>query len=361
MDLSGEGGLLVKAMTADSAEQLEFLNNLQRILNEGTFVASYKYALVHVLADLCVERSPAADGRLTIPLDTLSERFIEVYWRQVAPFKGKEILAQNSGKQASLINSIAAIRIRAGKLSDARRLPQWNTLVRRTGRLLLSMPLWRLQRVGDELLECFYPNRLIDGAIRLKPGVAACFALQFPVVQALVQMAWLRLVQRLPHNNELIGHGGDLSEFLFGADRNVLGPLSEGLADLQQGVCFYCQAALRGGGHVDHFIPWVRYPRDLGHNFVLTHDRCNGAKGDRLAALPHLDRWLERNIAQRSELDGIFAKVRVLYDAATSTQVAAWSYESVDRAGGLVWSEGDHLVYLRRDWRKRFESEIGSR
>jgi hypothetical protein len=35
---------------------------------------------------------------------------------------------------------------------------------------------------------------------------------------------------------------------------------------------------------VDHFIPWSRYPADLGHNFVLAHDRCINAKSDYLAA-----------------------------------------------------------------------------
>lgn len=340
-----------------SAErQVEFLDHLQRILNEGSFVSSYKYALIRVLADLSVERSALNDGSLKIPLDELAERFIEVYWRQVAPFRGKRVLAQNSGRQASLITRIAAIRERAGKLSEARRLPGWKALIAGTKRLLDEMPLWRLQRVGDEMLECFYENRLVDDAIHLKPGIAACFAAQFQVVQALVQLSWLRFVQRLPVNHDLIGQGGDLAEFLFGADRSVLGPLCEWLADLQEGQCFYCGSALRARGEVDHFVPWVRYPRDLGHNFVLTHDACNGAKGDRLAAVPHLERWLERNAAREVELDALFSKARVLHDAATSVQVAAWSYESVDRAGGLVWSEGDTLVYLGRDWRKRFDT-----
>ena len=50
MDLSGQGGLLVGKMTATLERQLEFLGNLQRILNEGAFVATYKYALIRVLA-----------------------------------------------------------------------------------------------------------------------------------------------------------------------------------------------------------------------------------------------------------------------------------------------------------------------
>ena len=37
-------------------EQVQFLRNVQRLLAEGLFVASYKFALVHALADLAVLR-----------------------------------------------------------------------------------------------------------------------------------------------------------------------------------------------------------------------------------------------------------------------------------------------------------------
>jgi hypothetical protein len=35
-------------------EQVQFLRNVQRLLAEGLFVASYKFALLHALADLAV-------------------------------------------------------------------------------------------------------------------------------------------------------------------------------------------------------------------------------------------------------------------------------------------------------------------
>jgi hypothetical protein len=220
--------------------------------------------------------------------------------------------------------------------------------------LLLEQPLWRLQRVGKELLECFYPNRLEERAIKLKPGVAACFKAQFPVVQALVQLAWLRMVQQLPINRELIGHGGDVAEFLFGADRGALARLFGALMEIQARGCFYCRRRITGAGHVDHFVPWIRYPRDLGHNFVVAHDACNSRKGDLLAGIPHLERWLERNATRRAELDQIFSETRMLHDEETSRHVAAWSYEQVERVGGLVWVGGDRYEHLGRNWRTCF-------
>jgi len=341
-------------MTPTAQTQLEFLGNLQRILNEGSFVATYKYALIRVLADLSIERTPAADGSLKLPLEDLAERFIEVYWRQAAPFRHRRTLIQATGNQASLLTQLVAIRETVAKLCDARRIPRWRSLVRRTKALLVEQPLWRLQKVGNELLECFYANRLEDGAIRLKAGVAACFKAQLPVVQALVQLAWLRMVQQLPVNRELIGQSGDVAEFLFGADRSVIAKLAGSLKQIQRGACFYCGRRIPAGGHVDHFIPWVRYPRDLGHNFVLAHDACNSRKGELLAGVPHLERWLERNTSRRAELDGIFSHARLLHDAETTRHVAAWSYEQVERAGGLVWLGSDRFEHLGGEWRAPF-------
>ena len=341
-------------MTPTAQIQLEFLGNLQRILNEGSFVATYKYALIRVLADVSIERPPAADGSLKLPLEDIAERFIEVYWRQAAPFRPRRTLVQATGNQASLLTRLIAIREKVAKLPEARRTSRWRSLVRSTKTLLLEQPLWRLQRVGNELLECFYANRLHDGAIQLKPGVSACFSAQFPVVQALVQLAWLRMVQQLPVNRELLGQGGDVADFLFGADRSALVRLSGSLLDIQSGSCFYCSGRITGPAHVDHFVPWVRYPRDLGHNFVLTHDACNSRKGDLLAGMPHLDRWLERNVTRCAELDQIFSEARMLHDADTSKHVAAWSYNQVEQAGGLVWVGGERFEHLGREWRSRF-------
>ena len=116
--------------------ELEFLTKLQRILNEGLFVASYKYALLLALAELSVEKEAAADGTLRIELDELAERFITLYWRQVAPFGGPSMLAQNTGRQATVINKIAAFRTSAPTLAVARIRKEWPKLVCEVGRLL---------------------------------------------------------------------------------------------------------------------------------------------------------------------------------------------------------------------------------
>lgn len=213
------------------------------------------------------------------------------------------------------------------------------------------MPLWKLQLVGRERLEFLYDEHLVERCVVLRPGVAACFRAQFAVVQALVQTAWLSFVQRLPLNRPILGSMSDLSEFLFGAERSGLRSIADGLLDLQRGTCFYCAGKLREGGEVDHFIPWSRYPLDLGHNFVLAHASCNRDKRDMLTAPCHLGRWINRNNAESEMLGEIFDAARFPFDSGASFGVAKWAYENAEKSRALVWVSKGQNVRLSGDWR----------
>ena len=76
------------------------------------------------------------------------------------------------------------------------------------------------------------------------------------------QSEWMHLIQSLPSNAPLLGATSDLGEFLFGAQRAVLNAMTPALADAQNGQCLYCQRKV-SAGHIDQFVPWSRYPREL--------------------------------------------------------------------------------------------------
>jgi hypothetical protein len=105
---------------------------------------------------------------------------------------------------------------------------------------------------------------------------------------------------------------------------------------------------------VDHFIPWSRYPVDLGHNFVLAHAACNRAKSDHLAAEAHLERWLQRNEEHGQVLAAEFDRQELLHDLATSTHVTHWSYSQSARLGAQVWVTRDVFAPLGPDWPRLF-------
>jgi hypothetical protein len=239
-------------------------------------------------------------------------------------------------------------------LAAARKHRRWPALVRDIGKLLVAMPLWKLQRVGPDRLDFLYEERLVDGAVVLRPGIAMFFQRQFQIVQALVQLAWLTFVQKLAPNSTLLGATGDLAEFLFGSERAGLSALIDGLKGLQLNRCFYCGRTFVDQLEVDHFVPWARYPRDLGHNFVLAHRTCNQSKADMLAAPAHLKRWIERNRTRETELQNIFSAARFIGDADASFSVTEWAYDHAERAGSLVWLRGRDMSRLSPEWRTLF-------
>ena len=67
-------------------EQVLFLRNIQRLLAEGQFVASYKFALLHALGDVCVLKGDDTGAPLELPVHNIAEKFIELYWQQCRPF-----------------------------------------------------------------------------------------------------------------------------------------------------------------------------------------------------------------------------------------------------------------------------------
>jgi hypothetical protein len=64
------------------AEQVAFLGNIERLLSEGQFVATYKYALLVAIANLAVQLGADDDSELELPIRSIAEQFIELYWRQ---------------------------------------------------------------------------------------------------------------------------------------------------------------------------------------------------------------------------------------------------------------------------------------
>ncbi len=339
-------------------EQLVFLTNLQRLLSEGQFVATYKYALLLALTDIAVELGDDSGRQLTICTSHIAEKFVQYYWQQTSPYpvaqnQGNSAdetkLRQNTGRPAVILSRISSARAKYPALSDIRRdVRAWHRLIKQADRVIREMPLWKLQTVGRRSFDFLYENRMAGTTIELRPGVAFCLRRFYPLINDLVRGAWVRYVRA--HNQQILATTADLSEFLFGSERSNLALVHKVLKDSQHGRCFYCTRPLSGVAHVDHFIPWARYQADLGHNFVLAHCSCNLQKGDRLAAVEHLDRWVARNEKQQAYLAEEFDRRKILHNRIASERVAAWAYSQAANAGGLAWVKADLLVPVIPSW-----------
>ena len=125
------------------AEQLLFLTRFQKILDEGQFVATYKFALLVALIEIAVERGDDSGAALEIKLRSLAEKFVEMYWGHARQFCGT-VLSQNNGANIAVITHIARLQQYAAGLAQARRLPQWRPALTSIARIIKQMPLFRL-------------------------------------------------------------------------------------------------------------------------------------------------------------------------------------------------------------------------
>ena len=344
-------------------DQVRFLRDVQALLEDGQFVATYKYALLIALADLAVESGVSDDQPLEVPVRSIAEKFIEYYWQQSAPFMGGDaarVLQQNTGRQAAVVNELMRRRVEGfaslGRLrSDPR---QWRQTVSKVARTVRDMPLLRLQYVGGTLRTFLYPHRLQSDVITLGSGIAYCLRQFHTLITGLARDRWVAMVRQLPHNLYLVGQAEDIERFLFGAGREPIRRHLDLLVELQHGHCLYCQGRLTSAhAHVDHFVPWSLHRCDALPNLVAAHATCNLAKGDWLAAELHLERWAERNeregIDHHTELVASFSAQR-----AGVTKIAGWAYDRAYELGLPTWIRGKETVMLSPGYRGLLPSSV---
>jgi len=333
---------------------IQFLRQFQELLSEGGFVATYKFALLQALANLCVEKASALDGSLRLHVEDLAEKFIEYYWNQARPFR-REVLLQNLSGQAEVVKLVQQYRDSSGgRLASLQASEHdWLRLRRQVANVIVKMPLWRLQTVGNRENEFLYRRgEYQERTIRLLPGVPEAFRAFHPLLSGLIRGAWINQIHRIRANWDILGPGAELEEFLFGIDRSSLEGFRQLLRDHQASECFYCGRRVQGRGDLDHFIPWSRYPIDLGHNFVFAHTGCNNAKRDHLAAVRHLERWRDQNLDEGRALAQLFQENGLSHDLERTQLIAQWAYNQGQASGTRLWIRHGEFEPCDYRWRQ---------
>ena len=339
---------------------IPFLEKLVQVLAQGGFSATYKYAVLLGLIDLCVE---AGHPPTSVTTAQLARRVVELYWPQVRPYPATQgVLRQNRGSLGKIAERVLAFRQSCPDLiSPPRTGPgspdSFNALLADVEWKLVEMPLPRLQRVGGGEERFIYEinwqegvpegrfrrsqrgdGTAFDNRILFQPGAAESLVALGAVIRPLVQQQWLVMVRSINALPE-----AELDTFLFGAERVALGALQRPLRLLQGGRCFYCCGSLATGpSEVDHFLPWSRYPDDGLDNLLLAHDSCNLKKLHFLADLDFGRRWQERSVGESLRLDEIAGAARWARDRQRTFGVVASVYQGVPD-GVRLWSGGDRL------------------
>ena len=322
-------------------EQLDFLAKIERLLAEGRFTSTYKFALLIALTNIAVEKGHDSGEPLEVDLDDVARQYLALYWNMARPYpRVNAILKQNreAAKPSRMITLLMDAATEAP--SSYRRLQVYRVankrLVTETRRTLAKDVLYRLQSLGTEgkdgerFLYDHPPTAAGCAslkAITLKPGAAACLRRLRGVILAIVQSRWALWIRE---NNEMLAADRKLEEFLFGTDRTAVSTYAPRFYELQQGRCFYSGDRLAGpkAGDVDHFIPWARYPFDSPFNLVLASKKVNNSFRDSLKPIALRDEWMKRNekfadVLTAPAPDGFGAAEE---DAATAHAISAWIY-----------------------------------
>jgi hypothetical protein len=314
----------------DQRGAIGFAERVLELLDEGRYTATYKYAVLLALIDVCLERTQASGAPPDV-LTTrqLAEKIVEIYWPHTVPFAGqgqasRGVLRQNNLGQAEIVSAI--LRFRRRHAPDPS-VPRWESrvaapdayerLVRLVEWKLIEMPLPRLQVMGhshqpfiyqvhwdQRIRRCEVGRYLADDAgtfdnrVMLKPNVGEYLLQLNSLLRPLIQRRWAAMLAELNRLEE-----SQLEAFLFGADRTQTARIRAGLWEVQERRCFYCDKRIQEPtrGHVDHFIPWSRYQDDGLDNLVTTDIECNGFKSNSLAAADHVARWARRFAADSRE------------------------------------------------------------
>jgi len=335
---------------------------LLQVIDEGQRTATYKLALVLALMDACAE-GVGVEGYAPESVTTrqVAEHVVRIYYPQVREYFGSAgtgvALRQISNKNSVSLAAIYRFRLEADGVAlgvAMRAVPEayercldeveWN---------FARYPLLLLQVLGGSLVPFLYETswssgisrRQLDsapGIISFQPGAADELLRIAPLVRPLVEVHWIRQVAKW---NQVDVESERLRGHLFGAERAVFPDwLRTALREAQVDRCFYCDARLGSlSGEIDHVLPWSRWPNDAMENLVLTDRRCNNDKRDRLVAIKHIHRWVERLEGQGADLAGIAASQG--WDTSTDRSLALM------RAGYAHLPEGTPLWGARGELR----------
>jgi 5-methylcytosine-specific restriction endonuclease McrA len=312
----------------DERGAIGFAEKMLELLDEGRYTATYKYAVLLALIDVCLEctQSSGAPPDM-VTTRQIADKIVEIYWPHTLPFAVRArstVLRQNITGQAEIVSAIIRFRERHAPEPTVPRWQSRNTarsayerLVRVVEWKLIEMPLPRLQVMGQShrpfIYEIDWDHHVVqrdvvryqtgeastfDNRVMLKSGVGEYLLQLAGLLRPLIQRRWAAMVAQLNRLEE-----SQLEAFLFGADRTQTAKIRAGLWEIQARRCFYCDSRLQEPAlsEVDHFVPWARYPDDGLDNLVVADKTCNGFKSSSLAAAEHLTHWARRFVDGSSE------------------------------------------------------------
>ncbi|MEK7866498.1 MAG: HNH endonuclease domain-containing protein [Planctomycetota bacterium] len=369
-------------MSGGPGTPVSVAERILQLLDEGSFSATYKQAVLVAILDLCFEAAnDKGDPPESLTTQQIAEKVIELYWPHTRHWEGETVLVQNKSgrlqdvqRGGGIISRVHAFRVRAQaasgestSLARAKLLRQeeWRKLRDEVEWTLIEMPLPKLQRIGGQDTSWLYsidwddrdrrPSRgevmayqrgahsSFQNLVRLQPGVGQALRQLHGMLRPFILHHWAMKVANM---NDL--PLAKLHAFLFEWDRTSLEAVRAPLSALQGGNCFYCSSRLQRDACVDHFVPWSRHPDDGLHNLVVADSKCNGDKRDFLASASLVEKWRERNVSHGLLLEELARDARWDPGHPRILRVARAIYSELPE-GARLWEGRRQLVVIEHN------------
>jgi hypothetical protein len=211
----------------DPRSAIAFAERVLELLDEGRYTATYKYAVLLALIDVCLERTQTSGAPpQAITTRQMAEKIVEIYWPHSIPFAGQappNLLRQNAGGQAEIVTAIVRFR---SKCTPDPSVPRWQSrlaapkaydrLVRQIEWKLIEMPLPRLQVMGQFhqpfIYDLHWDHRIqwkevsrylggetgtFDNRLLLRPNVGEYLLQLNGLLRPLIQRRWTAMVAQL--------------------------------------------------------------------------------------------------------------------------------------------------------------------
>ncbi|MCD8509736.1 MAG: HNH endonuclease [Bacillus sp. (in: Bacteria)] len=251
--------------------------------------STYKYALIKAL----IENLYQVNDNYELTYDQLAYAFTKVYWNLIV---NHDLVNQNAGKSARVVTVIKEEQSKYGIPADFSFDKIDDTIqVKLVNKVKSIMKINVYGALYGDTRGNFYAFDHQREYFRLNPAVYYFMLNYQRLIVNLTNYHMAVMIEALnevPSINYLLGKVESI------AKRSSLRPFERLLLQYFEKSCFYCGKALtqaKRETHVDHFIPWSFVQSDHIWNLVLSCNRCNSSKSDKLPDRNYLEFIIDRN------------------------------------------------------------------
>lgn len=255
---------------------------------------TYKFGLIKALLDSAFSGEITEQG-IHYSYEELFGHFAYNYWNLVVKYNLRQ-MRKDGKSEFSKVELILKEVIKENKVLTNLEFESLDSDIKKKiiKQVTAECKKFVIGALYDDFDGVIYSFNRKESEIVLNPCVYD-FMLKYKAeLEKLNYYAWARFLEQINDDNVLVRIIDKLE--LATPKREDLSVYREILRrEFEENTCFYCGKKLGKKIHVDHFIPWSFVKDDKLWNFVLSCDKCNERKSNKLPKQDFLIKIEQRN------------------------------------------------------------------